>query len=79
MQILNQTSLCSATYVRWRRGTARIHPRTPLLQQSIDISCLPGPQQQTHCRRLAAVDPCWDGQTDTLGSANNTVGVTVND
>ena len=23
---LNETSLCSATYVRWQRGTARIRP-----------------------------------------------------
>jgi len=35
-----KTSLCSTTYVRWQRGTARIRP--PLLQQSIDISCPPG-------------------------------------
>ena len=42
-------SLCSASCVRRQRGTARI--RTPLLlsagvQQSIDISCMPGPQQR---------------------------------
>jgi len=27
----------SYLYVRWQRGTARIHRRTPMLQQSIDI------------------------------------------
>jgi len=32
-------------YVRWQRGTARC--RTPLLQQSVDMSYTPGPQQQT--------------------------------
>jgi len=56
-----RTSLCLATYVRWQRGTARIHP--PLLQQSIDISCLPNPQQQTCSSGFAAVGPCWDRQT----------------
>jgi len=38
--------------------------RTPLLQQSIDISCLPGPQQQTCSSRIVAVGPCWDRLTD---------------
>jgi len=38
--------------------------RTPLLQQSIDISCLPFPQQQTCSSVFAAVDPCWDRRTD---------------
>jgi len=33
------TGLCSATYVRWQRGTARIRP--PLLQQFIDIPAGP--------------------------------------
>ena len=51
------TSLWSATYVRWQRGTARIRP--PLLQRSIDISCPPGPQQQTCCGPML-------GQTDTV-------------
>jgi len=32
--------------------------RTPPLQQSIDISCPPGPQQQTCSSGFAAVDPC---------------------
>jgi len=74
----------SATYVRSQRGTARI--RTPLLQQSIDISCQPGPLQQTYSSGFA-VGPCLDRevddrQTDTVpfhrpcsayyaGSANN--------
>ena len=46
-------SLCSATNVCWQCGTARI--RLPQLQQSIDISCLPGPQQQTCCAALVAL------------------------
>ena len=47
------TQASSATYVLWQRGTARIRPL--LLQQSIDISCQPGPQQQT-------CNVCWDRQ-----------------
>ena len=35
-----------------------------LLQQSIDISYLLGPLQQTCSSGFAAVGPCWDGQTD---------------
>jgi len=35
----------------------------PLLQQSIDISCPPGPQQQTCSSGFAAVGPCWDRRT----------------
>ena len=50
------TSLCSASYVRRQRDTARIRP--PLLQQSIDIFCPPGPQQQTCSSGFASVDPC---------------------
>jgi len=38
--------------------------RTPLLQQSINISCPPGPQQQTCSSGFAAVGPYWDRQTD---------------
>jgi len=56
------TSLCPATYVRWQRGTARI--RTPLLQHSIDSSCPPGPQRQTHSSGFAAVGLCWDRRTN---------------
>jgi len=52
----------SSYYVRWQRGTARIRP--PLLLQSVDVSCLPGPQQQTCSSGFAAVGPCWDRQTD---------------
>ena len=43
--------------VRWQSGTVRIHP--PLLQQLIDISCLPGPQQQTRCCRFAVSFHIW--------------------
>ena len=57
-------SPCSATYVRRQRGTARIRP--PLLQRSIDVSCPPGPQQQTCSSGFAAVGPCWDRQTDAV-------------
>jgi len=42
--------------------------RKPLLltagQQSIDIFCPPGPQQQTCSSGFAVVDPFWDRQTD---------------
>jgi len=42
----------------------------PLLQKSIDICCLLGPQQQTCSSGFAAVGPCWDRQmgrhTDTV-------------
>ena len=60
-------SLCSASYVRWQRGTARIHP--PLLLSAgcaavIDVSFPPGPQQQTCSSGFAAVGPCWGRQTD---------------
>jgi len=47
--------------VRWQRGTARIQPPTPLLQQSVDISCPPNPQQQAYSSVFAAMDT---GQTD---------------
>ena len=56
------TSLCSATCVRWQRGTACIH--TLLLQQSTDMSCPPGVQQWTCSKGFAAVGPCWDRETD---------------
>ena len=50
------TSLCSwATYVRWKRDTTRIcccDPCCGAVQQSIDISYPPGPQQQTRCTLL---------------------------
>ena len=38
--------------------------RPPLLQQSIEISCPPGLQQQTCSSVFVAVGPCWDRQTD---------------
>jgi len=37
---------------------------TPLLRQSIDISCPPSRHQQTCSSGFAAVGPCWDRQTD---------------
>ena len=55
-------SSCSATYVCWQRGNVHICP--VLLQQSIDISCVPGLQQEICCSRFAAVGPCCDRQTD---------------
>jgi len=42
--------LCSAIYIHRKHGTACHH--TTLLQQLIDISHLPGPQQQTCCNLL---------------------------
>ena len=38
--------------------------RTPPLQQSIDIACLPGLLQQTCSSGFAVVGQCWDRQTD---------------
>ena len=55
-----RTSLRSTTRVRLQRGTARIRP--PLLQ-SIDISCISGPQPSRYYG-FAAVEPRWDKQTD---------------
>jgi len=66
------TSLHSASYVSWQRGTARILPLhaallpccgtwRPLL--STDISCLSGPQQQTRCSGVQRPDGT-DWQTD---------------
>jgi len=50
-------------YVRYQRGTARI--RRPLLQQSIDISYPPGPQQQTR-RTLLQLTNGTDKRRDTV-------------
>jgi len=62
-----KTSLCSATYVRWQRGITRI--RTPLMQQSIDIFYLPGPQQQTrHTLLPRSNEPQTDRRKDTVPS-----------
>jgi len=58
-----------------------------ILQQSIDIFCTPGPQQETSSSGFAAVGSCWNRQTDTVplrrhcsayyaGSANNTTLIT---
>ena len=58
----NRTSLCSASYVHWQRGTARIS--SPLLQKSSDISCLPRTQNQTYSSGFAAVGLRWDRRTD---------------
>jgi len=38
--------------------------RTPPLQQSIDISCPPGPRLQTCSSGFAAVGQRWDRQTE---------------
>ena len=67
--IAHEQQICVyiATQVRWQRGIARIRP--PLLQQSIDISCSPGPQQQTYSsgvRRPSGTDRQTDGRTDTV-------------
>ena len=43
---------------------ARRFCSAPAVQQSIGISCLPGPQQQTCSSGFAAVGPWWDRQTD---------------
>ena len=50
--------------VRWQRGTARIQPPTPLLQQSVYISC-----HQTHSSKPSAAGLLlWtlDRRTDTV-------------
>jgi len=67
-------SLCSASYDCWQRGATRIRPAHAALlcavQQSIDISCRPGPQQQT----------CSSGQMDrcTDPALHNIQAVLVN-
>ena len=60
--------LTQSPHVRWQRATARIRP--PPLQQSISISCLPGPQQQTCSSEFAALGMCGDRQAD--GTVTNT-------
>jgi len=47
--------------------------RTPLLQQSIDISCRSGPEQQTFSSGFAAVGPRWDKQTDGHRTVSQTL------
>ena len=52
--------------------------RTPLLQQSIDISCPRAhTQQQTCSGEFAAVGPCWDRQTDGRTDGHRTVSQTL--
>jgi len=41
-------SLCSASYISWQTDIARVCCWAPAVQQSIVISWLPGPKQQTH-------------------------------
>ena len=66
---------CSALRAEVNKSTLTTchcpHIHTPPLQQSIDISFLPGPQQQTCSCGFAAVGPCWDGQTDALPFHSN--------
>jgi len=57
--------------IKWflRTLTTWHYPLSPAallcaVQQSIDISSLPGPQQLTCSSGFAAVCPCWDRQTD---------------
>jgi len=44
---MEESSLCSASCVSRRRDAVRFCCRAPAVQQSIGISWLPGPQQQT--------------------------------
>ena len=60
------TSLCSASYVSWQRDTARNCCWAPAVQQSIDISCSPGPQQQTRRTLLQRSIDRADRRTDTV-------------
>ena len=64
---------CSDSYVRRQRGTARIRTLLPLSAGRAAVAryrILPGPQQQTCSCEFAAVDSCWDeqtnGRTDTV-------------
>ena len=60
------TTLCSASYISCERDTARICCWEPAVQQSYDISCLPGPQQQTQCCGVhVQMTGRTDRQTDT--------------
>ena len=63
----DKTSRCSASCVRWQRGTARIRP--PLLLSAgsvaIDRYLLPaGPTAANLQQRVCCCGPCWDIQTD---------------
>jgi len=56
--------LRSASYVSGQHDTARIRCRAPTVQQSIDISCLSGPQRQTRLSGVRWPNDWTDGQTD---------------
>ena len=47
------------------------------MQQSIDISCPPGPQQQTCSSGFAPVGPCWNRQTDIQTDGHRTITQTL--
>ena len=66
-------SVCSASYISWKRGTARIRccaraAAAPAVQQSMDISYQPDPQQQTRLMLLQRADgqTRTDRRTDTV-------------
>ena len=56
----NTTRPCSASYVSWQRDTARSCCWASAVQQSINISCLLDPQQQTYHTLLK----WWTDETD---------------
>jgi len=47
-----------------------LHLPTPAV---INISCLPGPQQQTCSNGFTAVGPCWDRQVDGCRTISETM------
>ena len=61
-----QYTSCSDSYVSWQRDTARGCFWAPAMQQSIDISCLRGPEQQTPPHAAASVTCGTDRRTDTV-------------
>ena len=56
------TRTCSATTYANNVALPAFTHCMPAVQQSINIYCLPGPQQQTCSSGFAAVVPCWDRQ-----------------
>ena len=60
---ISETSLHSATYVRWRHGTIRIRPTHTADAEIDQYLLLQGPQQQTCSRWFAVVGPWRDRQT----------------
>ena len=58
-------SLCSASDVSWQRDTAHSCCCAPAVQQSIDISCVPGPVQQTRRSGVRRPNDETDRRTDT--------------